>query len=728
MAATVVACVLLFAPASDERCRKGVGEACTVSWYELEVKGVDTLYFTSFGRDGLPTGLSSRQEEVSRTFRSNAFFVAWSGRLLTAADSLTRPGQKPEDLHKMLRGALAQLTKKQKTCTVLLDEMDYYRRTHSVVDDGFHQVMAHDEEIRAQAEDISRCRQVVEAALKGATARVRFRAERTVCFHATGDTARMHRLACRLLSGQPQGMEVWQTINGKVPYGIPRFRLVPFPYFTLRLPGSLFSVCAHWGSHGREAAAHGVRPSLVRTAMPKAMAAVPLVDGGNGAPVFGTAGCLAGMYAHGRIWDSWELYRQSMAHASWAWCVWEDAKAWGLHLRDAWLHWKETGTWQTETPHASRLLEYGTWQEGDTSYYGQLADGIPEGEGIMEFPNGTYSGNWQRGRREGFGEWTDTAGRVFQGHWQADTLQRGTFRDSMGEYRGRFNRNLEAHGHGRHIGKDGSYYSGQWTDGRRNGFGFSVCPGEVVKCGVWRRGTFRGEQMLYHAERVYGIDISKYQHVRGRRVYGIDWPRLRITHLGHISRKKVEGEVDYPVSFVYIKCTEGMTVRNPYYAKDLRAARRHGYPVGAYHFFSTRPARKQAAYFLRHANLKRGDLPPMLDMELNDRKIAAMGGRDVLFREMLTWLDIVGRRTGTTPILYVNQNFVNRHLPFAPEALKAYPVWVARYGEYKPYVHLLYWQLSPDGTVRGIRGGVDIDVFNGSKAQFERYLRTQTVK
>ena len=81
-----------------------------------------------------------------------------------------------------------------------------------------------------------------------------------------------------------------------------------------------------------------------------------------------------------------------------------------------------------------------------------------------------------------------------------------------------------------------------------------------------------------------------------------------------------------------------------------------------------------------------------------------------------------------TPILYVNQNFVNRHLPFAPEALKAYPVWVARYGEYKPYVHLLYWQLSPDGTVRGIRGGVDIDVFNGSKAQFERYLQTQTVK
>ena len=77
---------------------------------------------------------------------------------------------------------------------------------------------------------------------------------------------------------------------------------------------------------------------------------------------------------------------------------------------------------------------------------------------------------------------------------------------------------------------------------------------------------------------------------------------------------------------------------------------------------------------------------------------------------------------------YVSQDFVNRHLLFAPEELRAYPVWVARYGEYKPYVHLLYWQLSPDGTVEGIRGHVDIDVFNGTEEQFRHYLRTQTVK
>ena len=167
---------------------------------------------------------------------------------------------------------------------------------------------------------------------------------------------------------------------------------------------------------------------------------------------------------------------------------------------------------------------------------------------------------------------------------------------------------------------------------------------------------------------------------------------------------------------------------NPYYTRDVRAARKHGYPVGAYHFFTTRPAQRQAACFLRRAGLRRGDLPPMLDVELSDRKIEAMGGREALFREMLVWLRLVGQACGTTPVLYVSQDFVNRHLLFAPEELRAYPVWVARYGEYKPYVHLLYWQLSPDGTVEGIRGHVDIDVFNGTEEQFRHYLRTQTVK
>lgn len=373
---------------------------------------------------------------------------------------------------------------------------------------------------------------------------------------------------------------------------------------------------------------------------------------------------------------------------------------------------------------------YGRLQCKDTLYYGQFASGLPEGEGVMHYPDGeVYGGRWKQGKREGYGELTDVSGRKYMGEWQADSLYKGECRDSAGVYRGTFNRNAEAQGTGEYATVDGCYYySGEWCNGLRNGFGFSVSPHEMLKCGVWRNGSFKGEQMLYHSRRVYGIDISKYQHIKGRRVYPIDWKRLRITHLGHISNKKVEGEVDYPVSFVYIKSTEGMTVVNPYYARDVVAARRHGYPVGAYHFFSTRPASRQAAFFLKKAALKKGDLPPMLDVELTDRQIRAMGGADVLFREMLVWLKAVEHRTGTTPIIYIGQEFVNKYMSSAPDELKSYPVWVARYGEYKPYVHLSYWQLSPDGTVQGIHGDVDIDVFNGTAEQFEEYVREKGIK
>ena len=98
-----------------------------------------------------------------------------------------------------------------------------------------------------------------------------------------------------------------------------------------------------------------------------------------------------------------------------------------------------------------------------------------------------------------------------------------------------------------------------------------------------------------------------------------------------------------------------------------------------------------------------------------------MGGREVLFKEMLIWLHHVEQHSHHRPILYVSQQFVNQHLVHAPEALRKYDVWIARYGEFKPYVKLTFWQLSPDGRVRGIHGDVDINVYNGTKSDFHAW-------
>jgi lysozyme len=130
----------------------------------------------------------------------------------------------------------------------------------------------------------------------------------------------------------------------------------------------------------------------------------------------------------------------------------------------------------------------------------------------------------------------------------------------------------------------------------------------------------------------------------------------------------------------------------------------------------------QADWFLKKTTILKEDLPPVLDVELSSSQIAKMGGESVMFREMQAWLTEVERATGKKPILYVSQRFIEKYLRHAPQKLLSYNVWIARYGEYRPYVKLLFWQLSPFGRVEGINGNVDIDVFNGNQEQFDRYV------
>lgn len=316
---------------------------------------------------------------------------------------------------------------------------------------------------------------------------------------------------------------------------------------------------------------------------------------------------------------------------------------------------------------------------------------------------------------------------------QASTLRRAINYalkpDSLGWYEGSYDSIYQANGHGKWQGYDGTYYEGAWQAGKREGFGFCIAPKKPLRVGEWKNDRYKGERLVYTSDRIYGIDISKYQHGKGKKKYPIDWSRLRITHLGSISRKTVSGSVNFPIRYIYIKSTEGKSLLNPFYKKDYRAAKAHGFKVGTYHFFSTTtPAREQANFFLKHSIIQKGDFPAVLDVEPLPSQIKKMGGAGVLFARVRTWLRLVERATGRKPILYISQSFVNRYLPMAPDLKKNYQVWIARYGEYKPDIHLVYWQLCPDGRVAGIRGEVDINVFNGYHDAFLKFSKNESIR
>lgn len=364
------------------------------------------------------------------------------------------------------------------------------------------------------------------------------------------------------------------------------------------------------------------------------------------------------------------------------------------------------------------------------TYLGTTAKGKPQGYGVCTQGDSiVFAGQWVEGQRSGTGISHDTLGRKITGLWTADTLVSGTRRDSASTYQGSLNQQGMATGHGTRTADDGTIHCGSWTDDTPDDFGFALVPGGHLRVGEWRGERYLGERLTYTSDRIYGIDISRFQHDVGRKHYAIDWTRMRITHLGTISRKRMNGQVDYPISFIYIKASEGTTVKNSYYRADYAAARRQGILVGSYHFFSTRStAEKQARFFLATAKISSGDFPPVLDVEPSDAQIRQMGGAEKLLSAVRTWLQIVEKNTGTRPVLYISQSFVNRYLPLAPDLKRDYHVWIARYGEYKPDVRLAYWQLCPDGRVAGIRTEVDINVFNGYRSEFDEFCRTQLVK
>lgn len=341
-------------------------------------------------------------------------------------------------------------------------------------------------------------------------------------------------------------------------------------------------------------------------------------------------------------------------------------------------------------------------------------------------------GTWKNHSRQGTCLALDSIGHTILGTWQADTLTTGIRLDSLGTYLGDFS-GLNAQGHGAYLAFDGSYFEGHWEADRRQGFGLEMLTptdGDPHLCvGEWLNGRFWGERMKYTSERIYGIDIARYQHEQGRRRFPINWNNMRITFLGHRGHKNVADTANYPVSFVFIKSTESINIRNRYFASDYKQAHKHGINVGAYHFFRLRSSgAAQAQFFLKHTLFNNGDLPPVLDVEPTDAQIAHVGGVEAMFRQIRTWLHIVEQHTGAKPILYVNQRFVNLYLSQAPDIKRDYRIWIARYSEYKPDVRLAFWQLCPDGRVAGIRPNVDINVFNGYQTQFEDFLSTETIK
>lgn len=199
---------------------------------------------------------------------------------------------------------------------------------------------------------------------------------------------------------------------------------------------------------------------------------------------------------------------------------------------------------------------------------------------------------------------------------------------------------------------------------------------------------------------IHGIDVSHYQG-------DIDWEVLRN-----------KGTIDNcPIRFVMIKATEGTTNIDDKFEHNFYQAREYGFTRGAYHFYSTHSsAADQAHFFIQNVKLEKGDLPPVLDVENKPRRQSS----EEFKQSVLQWLTIVEKHYGVKPILYTFYKFKMENLNdtvFAP-----YPYWIAHYyvdsveyqGQWK------FWQHTDAGSLPGIKGPVDFNIYNGSYYDLRR--------
>ena len=198
--------------------------------------------------------------------------------------------------------------------------------------------------------------------------------------------------------------------------------------------------------------------------------------------------------------------------------------------------------------------------------------------------------------------------------------------------------------------------------------------------------------------KIHGIDVS---HHQGE----IDWEAVKATD-----------KQEYPIRFVFMKATEGGDHKDRLFADNFRQAREVGLVRGAYHFYNpnTDPIR-QADFFISQVKLETGDLAPVLDIERKPRSKAQLQA------DLVKFLNRLEQHYGVKPIIYTSYKYRLHYLD-TPE-LSSYPLWIAHY-----YVDALsydgpwqFWQHTDYGTVPGIEENVDLNVFNGSWNDLQRY-------
>ena len=210
---------------------------------------------------------------------------------------------------------------------------------------------------------------------------------------------------------------------------------------------------------------------------------------------------------------------------------------------------------------------------------------------------------------------------------------------------------------------------------------------------------------------VKGVDVSEYQGE-------IDWDKI-----------KSQG-----IDFAFIKATEGSKSKDNYFDTNFSKLKQmNDMLIGCYHFFSfeTKGEEQAQNYINVVGNVENDNslIIPIVDIEYYSYYKKAKPSKEWVLEELQNLLNKMEEEYRLKPIIYTTMEFYNDYIK---GNFEEYDLWI-RDIVFNPSLNLEnrkweFWQYTGKGRLDGYKGEekfIDLNVFNGSKSEFEEYVQNK---
>lgn len=209
-----------------------------------------------------------------------------------------------------------------------------------------------------------------------------------------------------------------------------------------------------------------------------------------------------------------------------------------------------------------------------------------------------------------------------------------------------------------------------------------------------------------------GIELNKLEYP----ITGIDISN----HNGEIDFKKLINNFPDTLDFIYMKASEGLSHVDKAFETNYTNAKKYNIPLGFYHFFRfDAKGKEQATHFISVIKDKKNELPIVLDIEewgnFSDNKT------DDVVKEISHFIYEIYYKLKKPVMLYSNKDGYDKYVK---GKFNNNDIWICTFRKQPDFVpKWIFWQHSHKGKVKGAEGWIDINTFNGTRSEWNNYLK-----